>query len=193
MAKKKKRQSVDEQFSSMSEFQPEVCKLKHLQIEKEFKNIGDKIDSLKSDVKEAVKEGISVSHESLKDKIILTEKMIGDKLDVLNDFDSDLRGNGHPGVREDIRSLKWKFRISIGLLVIILIIVLGGSYKGVSLDSIKKAIGINTAQVEETPKEPQLDVPPGISIKPDVNQPKVLSKEVDNNKPVIVIDAEPNK
>jgi len=170
--------NVDMNFYQMKQFNFDICKLKHAAIDKELKNIetnnskkyeeDDKkheelmgiIQNFQKNVKEdienvhtRIKEDNKKDYNNLKDKIILTEKIIGGKIDKLNEFDDSLKGNGHPGIWESIRILKWKYRISAAFLVIIFILVLGGDIRGITIDKIKKCFGIDkqveTKQVEE--------------------------------------------
>ena len=131
----KKKTTSSEQPDSLKEITSIVCQLKHEAIDKEFENI-------KNDIK--------TSNINLKDKIVLVEKTIGDKIDSLSDFDDTLKGNGTPGIRESVRNIKRDVRIIIALLVIFI----GGSVSGVSLKTIKEKIfGQKTEQVEPTIKK----------------------------------------
>ncbi len=131
----------------LSEALPEICKLKHDVIDKEFQNIKigenkrheelkDMIGSLRNIIKEEVKE----SHANLKDKIVLTEKIIGNKIDSLSAFDDTLKGNGSPGVWESIRSLNKTVKIIMSILTIIVIFELGGSWNRINWDSLREKI-----------------------------------------------------
>lgn len=150
--KKETSQNIDEQFNSG------ICKLKHIAIDKEFQIIKDDSDirhaelveliqNLQNNIKGSVKE----SHDNLKDKIVLTEKIIGDKIDSLSEFDDTLKGNGDPGVWESIRALTWKFRLMITMLFIMFILFIGGNVKGVTWNKVKSVFGwkVESKQVEE--------------------------------------------
>ena len=174
--KTKENKLSDERPYDMTQFNPEICKLKHLGIDKELKSISDKIDSLKKDLRQDVIN----ANENLKNKVILSEKMIGEKLDVLNDFDNQLRGNGDPGVWESVRGLKWRVRILISVVLILLLLVLGGTFRGVSLAGIKKIIGINTP-TEEVDEGTHIYILSPNGIGPDEIIPLILPKISDSN------------
>ena len=165
--------NIDINFHEMEKFNSEICKLKHIAMDKELRNIEinnskkyevddkkhkelmDIIQNLRKDIKENIedihediKENIKNDYNNLKDKIVLTEKIIGGKIDKLSEFDDSLKGNGNPGIWESIRNLKWKFRITITMLIIMFILVVGGDFRGVTVDKIKKAFGVENKQVE---------------------------------------------
>ncbi len=86
---------------------------------------------------------VIASHTNLKNKIILVNKSLGDKIDDLNDFDKKLRGNGYPGVWESVRSNKesikitrkigyWFIGVFLTILIALTVITLGGSWHGIS-------------------------------------------------------------
>jgi len=133
MTKKSKKDSTVNDYSDTLEgITPVVCQLKHIAIDKEFENI-------KNDIK--------ISNANLKDKIVLIEKTIGDKIDSLSDFDDTLKGNGTPGIRESVRNIKRDVKI----IIVLLVVLIGGSVSGVSLKTIKEKIfGQKTKQVEPT-------------------------------------------
>ncbi len=150
--KKKTSQSIDEQFNS------EICNLKHIAIDKEFQAVKDdasvkhaEIVELIQSLQDNIKKNVQDSHDNLKDKIILTEKIIGDKIDSLSEFDDSLKGNGTPGVWESIRALTWKFRLMIAMLSLMLILFIGGNIKGVTKEKVKAFFGwkTETKQVED--------------------------------------------
>jgi len=152
--KKKTLQSIGEQFNS------EVCNLKHVAIDKEFQTVKEDADRRHGELVELIQGlqdningNVQDSHDNLKDKIILTEKIIGDKIDSLSEFDDTLKGNGAPGVWESIRALTWKFRLMIVMLSLMLILFIGGNVKGVTWNKIKSIFGweVKSKQVEEGP------------------------------------------
>ena len=166
MAKKttKKKSTIDDQSNILDQMTPAVCQLKHIAIDKELESIKDQAEKRHEEIKsiigtlqEGIKKDVEASHDNLKDKIVLTEKTIGDKIDSLSAFDDTLKGNGKPGVWESIRMLKWKFTAMISLLVVITIILIGGSVKGVTKEKIKKFFGYGstttTKKVEPAKKE----------------------------------------
>ncbi len=146
------------------EFLPEICKVKHAAIDREIDNIKKDSEEKHEEIKGMITslgEEVKNSHENLKDKIVLSEKRTGDKIDSLNDFDESLKGNGNPGIWESVRNIKRNIKIILCAIALILILVLGGSYEGVSLDKIKKAFGIEKTvaeQVEEVPVEEEVVV-----------------------------------
>ncbi len=141
------------------EFIPEICELKHNNIDKDIKDIKEDVEEIKNEkneqheeIKEMIMElskEIATSHMNLKNKIVLVNKTMGDKIDDLNEFDKKLKGNGDPGIWESVRNIKRNIKIIMCTITIILILSLGGSYRGISLKSIKEKIGIDkTKQVE---------------------------------------------
>jgi len=133
---------------------PEICKVKHESIDKDIENIKDDIKEIKEKGEEdfgrlrkmmtLIMKEVKDSHDNLKNKIILSEKRTGDKIDKLNEFDDSLKGNGNPGIWETIRSIKKTLRI----IVVILILLLGGSFLGVTLEKIKGTFGMNNTTAE---------------------------------------------
>ena len=131
-----------------NKFLPEICKIKHDSIDKDIERMKEDIGEIKDEKNEKheeIKELISsLSKEienssiNLKNKIVLSEKKAGDKIDALNDFDETLRGNGDPGIWESIRNIKRDIKIILSIVIIIAILVLGGNFKGISLEKIKK-------------------------------------------------------
>ena len=193
MAKKKTAQrTVSAATPGPTEFNPEVCQLKHIAVDKELENL--KTDAEKrhnelvgmiQSMQQSIKDDVEKSHSNLKDKIVLTEKTIGGKIDKLNEFDDSLKGNGSPGVWESIRSLTWKFRIMLTLIIVVLVISLGGDFRGVTFESIKKSLGIKTTKIEES-------TPPG---KLDMDAPGVdnADKKIEGMEEVGVLSVIPEK
>ncbi len=148
-------------------FIPEICKIKHKQIDEDISYVKTNVDNINEDVKNIKEDNIKhneeiknmivtlthdvkSSNQNLKNKIILSEKTTGDKIDALNNFDDSLKGNGDPGIWESIRNIKRNVKMILCAMIIIIILVLGGNYRGISLDKIKKAIKIKkeTKQIE---------------------------------------------
>jgi len=145
-----------------SEVLPEICKMKHDVIDKEFNNIKNDADRKHEEIKEmilsfrdSIKEDVSKSHSNLKDKIVLTEKTIGDKIDSLSEFDDTLKGNGSPGVWESIRSLNKSVKIIVSILIIIVTFELGGSWSRINWDTLREKLWgtPETNQVEPVEKK----------------------------------------
>ena len=152
-------------------FIPEICKIKHKQINDDIDNIKKETGDIKENVK-SIKENniqhnkeiknmivtlthdIKLNYQNLKNKIILSEKTTGDKIDTLNDFDDSLKGNGDPGIWESIRNIKKNIKLILCAIIIIVILILGGNYRGISLDKIKNTIRIKkeTKQIKPIPK-----------------------------------------
>jgi len=137
---------------------PEVCKIKHDVIDREFQSVKDgeakrhlEIKKMIESLEDSIKEDVKESHTNLKDKIVLTEKTIGDKIDSLSAFDDTLKGNGSPGVWESIRSLNKTVKIIMSILMIIVIFELGGSWSKINWESLRERIwgSPETKQVEE--------------------------------------------
>jgi hypothetical protein len=157
------------------EFLLEVCKIKHEVIDKDVSEIKEDIEEIKKEERsqhEEIKEliaklsgEIKFSHQNLKDKIILNDKIMGDKIDELNDFDKGLRGNGDPGVWESVRTNKesikltrkigcWIAGVLTTAILAVIIITLGGSWHGVSKKTIKEESPFSQKekQVKTAPK-----------------------------------------
>ena len=147
--------SSEDNFYKMQDFNPDVCKLKHKAIDKELEERKQLFEKNHQELKDMIlglKKDMKEDNDNLKNKIILTEKNIGDKIDALDDFDDSLRGNGNPGVWETLRLNKWQIRIIFLILSIIIILALGGNFKGITKDKIKDRF---------TPApQKQVDIPP---------------------------------
>ncbi len=160
--KEKTSQNTNEQFDNSTQFNTEICKLKHIAIDKEFQSLKTDADKKHEELvriiqtsQDNIKEDVRASNANLKDKIVLTEKIIGDKIDSLSEFDDTLKGNGTPGIWESIRSINRMIKIICGVLLIIIILELGGSWNRINWESIRKKFGISpeTKQVESEEKE----------------------------------------
>ena len=152
-------------MSLKDEFLPEICEIKHENIDKDISEIKDDIEEIKNMTSKLTREVIA-SHTNLKNKIILVNKSLGDKIDDLNDFDKKLRGNGDPGVWESVRDNQetikntrkigyWFITAFIAVIIVLSVITLGGEWNGLS-KKITKEEGISgqkTKQVESTPKD----------------------------------------
>ncbi len=156
MAKKQRTTTSNDHPDTLEDITPVVCRLKHEAIDKEFENIKnddgrrhEEMKSMISNLQENIKKDIKVSNTNLKDKIILIEKTIGDKIDSLSDFDDTLKGNGTPGIWESIRTLKRKVTIVISLLIAVIIISAGGSVKGLTKEKIKKIFGFSNTETKQ--------------------------------------------
>lgn len=157
------------------DFLPAVCKLKHNTIDKDINDIKEDVSEIKKEEQsqyEEIKDMIEnltseakLNHQNLKNKIILVNKSMGDKIDDLNDFDKVLRGNGDPGIWESIRSIEkdvkltkkigyWFVGVFAALVIILIIITLGGSWHGVTKKTIKEEgpFRPKTKQVAPAPK-----------------------------------------
>jgi hypothetical protein len=155
------------------DFLPEVCKIKHDVLDKDLAIIKKDIREISQeerDQHEEIKEimaklsrDIIVSHTNLKNKIVLVNRSVGDKIDELKTFDDKLRGNGDPGVWESVRANKeaisvtrkigyWFIGAFIAVTVVLAIITLGGSWNGIG----NKEEGQKTKQVEPASKTTRL-------------------------------------
>lgn len=176
-----KPDNTNGQPSNPAQFNIEMCKFKHKAIDQDFEDlksdrekmheeIKGMILSLKSDIKDEIKESVENSHNNLRDKIVLTQKTLGDKIDALNEFDDTLKGNGDPGVWETLRNFTWKLRVLFALIVLIIILVLGGNFRGITLEKIKNIFTFNNS------------VPVGeVEEKPINNSPRIIISEDQNN------------
>lgn len=142
-----KRTTSKKETTSMTELNPAICKLKHEVIEKEFSNIKsdaerrhEEIKELMKSVKEAIIKDVKISNTNLKDKIVLVDKTVGDKIDSLSDFDDTLKGNGTPGVWESIRSINKMMKILMSIVTVIVILELGGSVNRINWDKLREKL-----------------------------------------------------
>ena len=126
-------------------FNHEVCELKHKSIEKEINSIKEKQEEYYNSLQKSIEK----LNNNLKDKIALSEKSIGEKIDILNKFLDNLRGNGKPSINQQVRNIKWGVGAITTVLIVIITLGLGGSYKGVNLNSIKKTLGVDVVSVEK--------------------------------------------
>lgn len=179
--KKSTPENADDQFNN------DVCKLKHIVIDKEFGNMKDdgerrheEIKTMIENLQKAIKQDVKNSHINLKDKIVLTEKIIGDKIDSLTEFDDTLKGNGAPGIWESIRSLNRAVKIIISIMIIMVIFELGGTWSRLNWDVIRKKLGIS-------PKTKQEEKVEG---KKTIEGTEMKIGEIENNKPFFVIPEE---
>lgn len=145
----------------MDDFNPIMCQLRHEGVEKDFIAIKtdagrrhEEIKELITSVKKEIIKDTKASHINLRDKIVLVDKTVGDKIDSLSEFDDTLKGNGTPGVWENIRSLNRMMKVLLSIVTIIVILELGGSVNRLNWNKIKEKIwGPVIKQVEPTDKQ----------------------------------------
>ena len=181
------------------DFISEICNFKHENVDKDINDIKENIEDIKKEKRDRYQEiknmiveltrEFKISSLNLKNKIVLADQRMGDKIDSLNDFDKTLRGNGDPGIWESVRNIKKNIKIIMWAIAIILILSLGGNYEGVTFDSIKEKLGIKkdiqvvkptmkTTQVIKTtpivaPKPKTIPIPlPSTKIVPKIVAPK---------------------
>ena len=155
----------------MEKFISEVCRLKHEAVDKDISNIQKNIKEIKnhseinhSEIKkmiEKLSKNDENSYNNLKNKIVLSEQKIGSHIDELDKFDDKLKGNGKPGIWETVRAIQRNLRILIALLVL----SLGGSIFGISLDALVKKIYSQRTQ-------------------------EITQEEINNKPPIILSDIE---
>ena len=130
---------------SDNEYNKEACEIKHKNIDYNINKNINKIkyneDEIKrnkekryEDMKELIiqiEKEIKTGYVNLNNKIILSQKIIGRKIDELNKFDKKLKGNSHPGIWESVRSLQRNIKI----ILLILILAIGGEISGISIKS----------------------------------------------------------
>lgn len=140
------------------DFNIEECRLKHELINKDInatnvkiedffeeiinhqKELKEEINKLGDYLQSKFEKEIQASNDSLKNKIILTEKSIGEKIDILDDtvdsFDSDIKGNGEPGLKEKVRLLEAKIKWNFLIIGVLVLLVFGGEFWGVTKSTI---------------------------------------------------------
>lgn len=127
---------------------PEICDLKHLAIDKSISEIKEDLKNIQVSILKELdkkqkycKRDFGKDHENLKDKIICSVNSANNKIDSLflqyNQLRKQLDGNGGAGLHENVRSIKKSIRWVWIILAIFIILELGGSYSGVTLESIK--------------------------------------------------------
>jgi hypothetical protein len=158
-------------------FEPKICEIKHTEVDKEIDNIEKEQDELNKNLQNTREENnkdhfeikgmitaldinIKNTYKNLRDKIILSKKTTEKKIDGLNSFDNTLRGNGDPGVWESIRTMRRNIKIILWIIVVMLILQLGGSWRGVTYEKIREKIGLKNQKVEEEPGKWSFIYPP---------------------------------
>jgi hypothetical protein len=137
------------------DFSSEICRIRHENIEKDVSEIKEDIEEIKNMTSRLTREVIKV-HMNLKNKIILNDIRAADKIDDLVAFDKELKGNGDPGVCEQVRTNKeaikvtrkigyWFITAFIAVIVVLSIITLNGEWNGIG-----KKEGPKIKQVETT-------------------------------------------
>ena len=134
----------------INDFNRELCELKHETIDKDIKELKNENKEDHNEIKvlieklsKDIEDNIEKNYNNLKNKIILSEQKIGSHIDELDEFDDKLKGNGTPGVREEIRGIKEDIKITkrifygivsilTTIVVVFAIIALGGNWHGVS-------------------------------------------------------------
>lgn len=142
----------------ITQFNPEACILRHKLIDEKLENVKEteeqkheELKNMVSGLKDDIKKDLANNHEKLKDKILLTKESLGAKIDSLNEFNDTLKGNGDPGIWESVRWIKWEIRILIATIIIMLILLLGGNFRGITLEKVKNIFSrqnTNTTEVE---------------------------------------------
>ena len=137
------------------------CKFQHDAIKKEFNIIDEKLITIEKhnnkqleDIKNAIENENAQEHTQINDKIKVVSESIHTKLD---EFDQSFRGNGRIGVFEEIRALKKEIenlskivqgKITdfkgiakmtvigmIKIIFILVVLVIGGRYYGLTLNT----------------------------------------------------------
>jgi hypothetical protein len=148
-----------------SEFNKEICEYKHTEIDNKLDDIKsqiqDSVHSMKEDIIEALKireekmsSDFTHKEEGLKNKIIVTEKGILEKVDTLADFQATLRGNGTPSIFELVRTIKFRQNMVLAALMVIFFLMIVGDYRGISIEKIRRFIGLESKQVDTQNKPP---------------------------------------
>jgi predicted Holliday junction resolvase-like endonuclease len=143
----------------LDEFNKEVCELKHTDIHNKISDIKNQIqtstDHMEQSILVAIKQvedkldsKLFMKEENLKNKVIIVEKAVNDKIDVLSEFHEVLRGNGQPSIFELVRTLKFRQNIVLFILVVIFFFMIAGDYRGISISKIRKFIGLESKQAE---------------------------------------------
>jgi hypothetical protein len=124
------------------DFLPEVCKEKHKNLDKDIKEIEDEqkeIVKQNNKIKlelEGIRKDNKNNYNNIKSKIVLTEKSIGNKIDKLNNFDDTLKGNGNPGIQENIRTIKKDVRNLRWVIIGFIVLLIGGRFIGFNLEQL---------------------------------------------------------
>jgi len=134
-------------------FNQEICELKHLEINRHFEDIKEIILAAIKNVEEKIDKDISYKEENLKNKIIVVEKGINEKIDIIDEFQDTIKGNGEPGISERMRSVELKVKYNFYTIVIIIILLFGGEFWGVTAENIKKYFSHTTTPIKEVQKE----------------------------------------
>jgi len=169
MAKK----STTSRSTTPSSYNKEVCEFRHAEIEKDFGELKGRIDEKTDGIRremdnmhfevlkaiDASKENVQIDTEKkvekLKDKIIVTEKSMGEKIDTLTEFSRKVKGNGDPGVFEEIRHVKRWLKLLTSVITIMGILILGGQVSKVSLDGIKEKLFGKKPEVKQVEEQPE--------------------------------------
>ncbi len=150
--KKSTKKEAADPVNDTDKFNEKICRIKHESMEKEIKNSKVDADKRHEELKTLIvsfKDSMEENHNNLKDKIVLTEKTLGDKIDKLSKFDDSLKGNGTPGVWESIRTLKTATKFAFFLIVILIILEFDGSFKGVTWDKVRDRLGVSNTETKQ--------------------------------------------
>ena len=143
----------ENQEKNEGSFNQEICDLKHLEINRHFEDIKETILAAIKNVEEKVDKDISYKEENLKNKIVIVEKGINEKIDIIDEFQDTIKGNGEPGISERMRLVELKVKYNFYIVVIIIILIFGGEFWGVTAGSIKKYFTPNSNTTGEVQKE----------------------------------------
>jgi hypothetical protein len=179
-------------IESKEEWDPSRCRYRLELCKKEFQAVNTRIENVEGNVgqslsnhrdevnrlldthQEAISKEIKAGINNVKNKVVIAQKSLGDKIDKLDEFDNTLKGNGEKGINEKARWLKWEVRLIFGWLLLITILILGGKTQGgLTLENIKNALF-------GTPKVEVVDPPP-----PPIETPIILVP-IDNKYELII-------
>lgn len=139
------------------EYNIELCHLKHSQIEKDINALKDSYEEKHQELlkiiekfKEETNGDCEEKYENLKNKIIVTDQSIHKKIDELYDFNKKIKGNGDPGLFEQVRNLENKFKWYISIIIVSIALLYGGRFMGVSYDTIKEKITGKETEIKKT-------------------------------------------
>lgn len=171
-----RHESVDKEIRAISE----KIDAHRQETDKELRALIDRIDHLKDaekeesqEIKEALaalrvdlKKDIFSHYKNLRDKIVISNRSAGEKLDSLAEFDEKLKGNGTPGIWEVVRSLTTKIRIMGTIIFIMAVMAVLGDYKNLTWRKIGEYLFGKSAKTE------QVD-----TVEPSNTDPKIIIEE----------------
>lgn len=141
--------------NSNSHFDIRICEMRKEVCEEKMRNLEEYIE----EVDKKYEKQISTIYRALRNRILISDKNRKEDIDSLTVFLKKIKGNGDPGVFEEIRTIKRQLKGVIVVLVAVVVLMLGGTYMGISVDKLKEKMAEQKQNIEQLEKTQEVSKP----------------------------------